>query len=130
MAPVARRIRIPRFRKRPLLILEAVFCTGLVALASFFSYVLSYYCIDDTTSRESAFCQEGGAAHLVIPLVLVLVGAPVVTAIVSAIGVRTSRCWPALLATLICVPLTAYVPGALEGYSPPQPKAPLAVPGN
>jgi len=90
--------------------LTGVLGTALVGIASLLSYGLDYFCLNDTTSRTNTYCQEGGAAHVVIPRLLILFGLPLLTAWAAVTAAKRRRYWPVLLATVLCVPLTVLLP--------------------
>ncbi len=87
-----------------------------VAIASLLSYGLDYFCIDDTTSRTSVYCQHGGAPRVVVPRLLILLGLPLLTACAAVVAVKRGRYWPILLVSILCLPLTVVLPELLIGY--------------
>lgn len=90
--------------------------TIVVTIASLLSYGLDYFCIDDTASRTSVYCQQGGAPQVVVPRLLILLGLPLLTACATVVAVKRGRYWPILLATILCLPLTVVLPEVLIGY--------------
>ncbi|HTC59221.1 MAG TPA: hypothetical protein VK691_03795 [Solirubrobacteraceae bacterium] len=90
--------------------------TILVTIASLLSYGLDYFCIDDTASRTSVYCQNGGAPQVVVPRLLILLGLPLLTAYVAVVAVKRGQYWPILLMSILCLPLTGVLPEVLIGY--------------
>jgi len=96
-------------RKRNRVVFVGIVGTLCVCMASAVGwFVDGLACIDDTTSRELAYCHQSGA-EVVMPLFLSLAGPPVLALIATVIGVRRRRYWPALVATIILVPLTVFI---------------------